>query len=216
MKALLIFMLSAAAAFAQSNITGSLNFRWDPNTEPDLAGYRFHSFERITNPDGSTGIVGIGKDDLPGVNTTFTKTGLLPNKSYQFYVTAYNEGRLESEPSNVVQVDTPVAAATAPANLTAAVDYGFNTATISWLPNPAEQEIIAYEVSLDRLPSGEKLTVRTTDTSVVIPIEAGAYYTVSVTAIGPINRATATTMILGKLNAPKRLIFEGKVTWEFE
>lgn len=72
-----------------------LNFEWDPNPEPDIAGYRFFSREAgedydYENPawEGEENFCSIFVDDEDGV--------------YLFVVRAFDEDGFESDDSNEV------------------------------------------------------------------------------------------------------------------
>lgn len=79
---------------------------WDPNAEPDVAGYRLY--------------YGAGGDEFStvlntGNVTNYTVADLEPGVTYAFYVTCYNTSGLESEPSNVVEYAVPESGDGAPA-----------------------------------------------------------------------------------------------------
>ena len=94
-------MLSPAIAGAQESATVTL--KWDPNTEPDLAGYKV--YDCLSAPADCSiaqhnGVVDIGKvitTTLPG---TF-------QEGARFFVTAYDASTNESGPSNVVTLGIP-------------------------------------------------------------------------------------------------------------
>lgn len=90
--AILLFTLLGVPAWG-----AELRFTWDPNSEADLAGYRFYTMDG----DISLGVVDVGNV------IQWTATGLEPGHRYSFYVTAYNASGLESEPSNIVVVTVP-------------------------------------------------------------------------------------------------------------
>ncbi len=81
-----------------SGDAASVTLAWDPNQEPDVAGYRLYygtpagTFDTVVN----TGNV-----------TNHTVVDLHPGATYSFYVTCYNTSGLESEPSNVVEYTVP-------------------------------------------------------------------------------------------------------------
>ncbi len=97
-SALLAFLLLVGAASATA---ADVVLAWDPNTEPDLAGYKIY----YGNASGVyTTIVPIG------TQTTYTISGLAPG-TYYFAVTAFNTSGLESGYSNEVSTTvsgTPV------------------------------------------------------------------------------------------------------------
>ena len=66
---------------------------WDPNSEPDLAGYKIY--------------FGYARGDYTycldvGNQTAYTVTGLASDRSYYFAATAYNQSGQESAHSNDV------------------------------------------------------------------------------------------------------------------
>ncbi len=76
----------------------SVTLVWDPNTEPDLAGYRIHY-------GTSSGQWNITID--VGNVTNVTISGLARGVTYYFVATAYNTANLESDPSNEVSYAVP-------------------------------------------------------------------------------------------------------------
>ena len=66
---------------------------WDPNTEPDLAGYKIYYGYVSGGYEYSVDV---------GNQTTYTLTGLDPNQTYYISATAYNIGGYESDFSNEV------------------------------------------------------------------------------------------------------------------
>src|SRR4051812_31768310 len=76
----------------------SVTLVWDPNSEPDLAGYRFYYGGESGN---YTNIVDIKNA------TTNSVSGLVEGGTYFFAVTAYNTLGLESDFSNEVRYDVP-------------------------------------------------------------------------------------------------------------
>src|SRR3989441_12234822 len=85
---------------------------WDPNAEPDLAGYKlYYGF--------SSGSYPLSVD--VGNLTTYTLSGLLEGRIYYFATTAYNLSLAESGFSNevskaIADVTLPTVSMTAPAN----------------------------------------------------------------------------------------------------
>src|SRR5713101_9199067 len=88
-----------------------VTFAWDPNTEPDLAGYKlYYGF--------SSGSYQFTAD--VGNQTSYTLSGLLEGRIYYFVVTAHNLSLRESGFSNevskaVADVTPPTVSLTAPA-----------------------------------------------------------------------------------------------------
>lgn len=110
-----IFLFGQATCFALSVL-----LQWDPNTESDLSGYKvYYKADSSSLPFDGTGAGG-GSSPIDVHNqTTSTVTGLDPNKTYYFAVTAYNASGIESEYSNIVKIPEsapPVISITFPAN----------------------------------------------------------------------------------------------------
>ena len=81
-----------------SGAAGTVTLAWDPNTEPNLAGYNLYY--------GRTS--GSYAHRIPlGIETTHTVSNLAPGTLYYFVVTAVNMAGLESEPSNEIIVKVP-------------------------------------------------------------------------------------------------------------
>lgn len=75
----------------------SVRVAWDPNPEANIKGYRIYH-GAVTA--GSTNMMDVG------LNTVGSVTNLSYNTRYFFYVTAYNEYDLESDPSAVLYYTT--------------------------------------------------------------------------------------------------------------
>lgn len=78
---------------------------WDANTEPNLAGYRvyYKSGSSLLPFDGTEASEGVSPIDVRN-STTTTVSGLFPDKSYYFTVTAYDSLGVESDYSRIVYV----------------------------------------------------------------------------------------------------------------
>lgn len=89
--------------------------QWDANVEDDLAGYKvyYKSDLSASTFDGVGAVEGASPLDVQN-QTTATISGLDPNQSYTFAVTAYNTSGLESGFSNTVVI--PGVMASAPAS----------------------------------------------------------------------------------------------------
>jgi fibronectin type 3 domain-containing protein len=117
---LLFALLSASLAHA-----GEVNLAWDPNTEPDLAGYRVYyglgsrNYDRVLNVGNCTSCV---------------VTGLEQGRTYYFAATAVNTANIESDFSNEVSAalstsnQPPLANAGPDQNVTEAVIVTLNGA----------------------------------------------------------------------------------------
>jgi hypothetical protein len=84
-------MLFLALA-SQAKATGSVTLQWDPNSEPDLAGYHL-----LYGPSS-----GNYSQQIDVGNTTTATVSNLADGTYFFAVTAYNTALAESLPSNEV------------------------------------------------------------------------------------------------------------------
>jgi hypothetical protein len=80
--------------------TGSVTLQWDPNTEPDLAGYKVYS-------STLSGLYGDPIATLPPSVTTYQSTGLVKGVTYFFVISAYNSQGIESLPSEEVARTIP-------------------------------------------------------------------------------------------------------------
>jgi hypothetical protein len=90
----LTLILALFATLAHSAV---VTLAWDPNTEPDLAGYRVYYKEVSSGPpyNGTGATEGDSPIDVGNV-TEFTLNGLSDVETYFFVVTAYDTGGLES------------------------------------------------------------------------------------------------------------------------
>ena len=85
--------LSASTVFAQT-----VTLRWDPNSEPDLAGYIVQYGTQSGNPSTSIDV---------GNVTSRQISGLQAGRTYYFRVRAYNESAQQSPPSSEVSYTVP-------------------------------------------------------------------------------------------------------------
>jgi chitodextrinase len=83
----------------------SVALSWDANTESDLAGYKVYYKADSSSPpfDGVGAVEGASPVDTRNL-TTATISGLDPDRTYSFAVTAYNTTGIESAYSNIVTV----------------------------------------------------------------------------------------------------------------
>jgi hypothetical protein len=93
--ATLIWSITLAQAVVE---VGWVQLAWDPNTEPDVAGYRIY----YGSPPGKYNQV-IDVGDV----TTAKIDHLLVGQTYSFHATCYNTAGLESDPSNSVEYLVP-------------------------------------------------------------------------------------------------------------
>jgi fibronectin type 3 domain-containing protein len=88
------FFVFLCILFAQSVVhAGEVNLAWDPNTEPDVAGYRLYYGLGSRNYDQVMDV---------GNSTSCVVTGLEQGRTYFFAATAVNTANLESDFSNEV------------------------------------------------------------------------------------------------------------------
>ena len=76
-----------------------VTLEWDPNTEPDLAGYNIYW-------GYASGDYAFSAD--VGNQTTYTVTGLIPGMTYYYVATAYDTDGLESDYSDEVVYPVPI------------------------------------------------------------------------------------------------------------
>ncbi len=109
-RSVLVAILSLS--MGATSFATSVNLQWDANTETDLAGYKvYHSADSA--PLAGTTPLDVSKQ------TITTISGLDPDKSYSFAVTAYNASGVESSFSNIVSIteqSPPTVAITSPAD----------------------------------------------------------------------------------------------------
>ena len=113
MKKLLVLIVVSIVLMAV-NVVGAANitFRWDANTEPDLAGYRLYE----TFVSGQY-VFGDGFQVVTIAAGTETVTITVPDEDADFLywvLTAFNTKLLESEASNEVYLNMPVEDTTMP------------------------------------------------------------------------------------------------------
>jgi hypothetical protein len=88
--------------------SAEVTIAWDPNNEPDLAGYGIYLRENIPGPPYNlAGYVTL--NELTEVdNPSFTVSGVNTNSTYYFAITAYDSENLESNFSQSLCVNTGV------------------------------------------------------------------------------------------------------------
>jgi len=94
--ALVSFELLVAVSTAVAAANTAVVLAWDPNKEPDVAGYRL-----FYGTNGFTTVVNCGNV------TNYAVGNLVIGPTYSFYITCYNTSGLESEPSNIVTYTVP-------------------------------------------------------------------------------------------------------------
>src|SRR5437016_6295513 len=89
----MLFILGVVACNSIAQGTNGVPLAWDPNPEPDIAGYILYCG---TASGTYTNSIDVGNVDTAGVS------GLFNGLTYFFVVTAYNTAGLESDPSNEI------------------------------------------------------------------------------------------------------------------
>jgi hypothetical protein len=89
-------VVSVAGEAAQPEPAAGITVAWDPNPEPNVAGYIVHVGEA---PNQYQQIFDVGS------RTSFTFAGALAGHRYHFAVSAYADGRLEGPLSNEVSAE---------------------------------------------------------------------------------------------------------------
>jgi len=93
-KKILVLALGIVLCGAQAGWAGTVDLAWDPNTEPDLAGYELHYG---TSPGSYTQVRVIGS-----TFTTWTVTNLNEGNRYYFALKAFDASGNRSGFSNEV------------------------------------------------------------------------------------------------------------------
>jgi chitinase len=106
---ILWLLLLPVLLISQTTSTMTIVLAWDPNTEPDLAGYHVYW-------GNASAQYGAFKATVPVMPAPTYTTPVLPNGLYYFAVTAFNTAGLESGFSNEVSA-TIASAPAAPTNL---------------------------------------------------------------------------------------------------
>jgi hypothetical protein len=114
-KVRLSFLLFWGIACCIQARAESIRLAWDANSEPDLAGYRLRWGTASRAVEGTLDV---------GLTTTAEVSGLLAGLTYFFSVTAYNQGGLESAPSDEIshRFDAGLPPTASPASLTVSED----------------------------------------------------------------------------------------------
>jgi len=100
LRAPLFLLLMATWVMPLSNaFAASVDLAWDPNTEPELAGYKIHWGSSSGNYTSSKDV---------GKTTTCTISGVEEGKTYYFAATAYDGQNNESGYSNQVTFTVPM------------------------------------------------------------------------------------------------------------
>jgi uncharacterized protein YxeA len=114
MKKVLIGIIMVLV-FAVTALAADVTLQWDPNSEPDLAGYKIYY--------GTASRTYGGPIDVGNV-TQHTVRDLEPGIKYFFAATAYNEDGYESDYSNEVMWGVPTAPGNFRVTVTVTVEIG--------------------------------------------------------------------------------------------
>jgi hypothetical protein len=116
-----------------------VTLEWDPNTEPDLAGYKvYYGVNGLSNP------AFVDVDN----HTVTTISGLDPGLNYSFAVTAYTTGRIESSYSNVVTIPPSVnSVTTAPVSSYTISDALLALRICIGIVNPTAEQLIRMDLA---------------------------------------------------------------------
>ena len=165
-QALLLMGMAASPAFA----TSSIQLTWEASPDPDLLGYHVYMG---TSPGSYPTI----KD--AGLTQSFLFQNLADGKSYYFMVTAYDQMRNESMPSDEVSVEIPdTTAPSIPGNVS--LSSSSNTeVSIQWTPSTDNVGVTAYDVARDGVGIGLSQTTAFIDRA----ITAGSTYLYTVNAV---------------------------------
>lgn len=144
----LLALLAVSFALLTNALAASVTLEWNPNTEPNLAGYRLYW--------GTSSRVYTSSMTILVPKTTATVTGLSPGVTYYFAVTAFTTDGLESDYSDEVSYTVPGLPVPPPGPVALSADG------ISWKPDDDYVETV--EMSRDlidwkRIPT-ELFTLR--------------------------------------------------------
>ncbi|MBU1102670.1 fibronectin type III domain-containing protein [Patescibacteria group bacterium] len=101
---IVLVVLFISLFYTNSAFAGSVTLAWDPNTEPDIAGYKIYygTSTRTGTDPGVCGLCGYATFVDVGNVTLRTIDNLTNGQTYYFSATAYNTAGLESAFSNEV------------------------------------------------------------------------------------------------------------------
>lgn len=159
---LLLVLFFSTVAWA-----GSVILEWDPNTEPDLAGYKiYYKIGSSGEPYNGTGAAeGDSPIDVGNV-TEFILSGLTEGLTYYFVATAYDTEGLESDYSNEVNAQIGSGIDLFPPIVTGTTPTNDTTPTWSWSPGGGGNGTYRYKLDDSDLTSGVTQTTDTSYTSV--------------------------------------------------
>lgn len=127
---LLFLVMSSCFLAGQTDcFAETVEISWDANTEPTLAGYKvYYKSDSSALPfDGIGAVEGASPVNVQN-QTTATISGLDPNRTHHFSITAYDTSGAESPYSAIVTILEGISPTTA---ITAPVDSGTVSGTVS-------------------------------------------------------------------------------------
>lgn len=181
----IISLLGSIALFAQAP-TFSVGLKWQPNSEPELSGYRLYRGTQSGKYDWKidTGLV-----------TATEVSGLEPGRTYFFALTAlgadFGTVKMESEYSNEVSYTTPAGEpATAPANIKAV--RTLTSIKVTWDAAPTEQYVGRWHVNYAIRGKGPQPALIVTEPTVTLTTaDIADVYEIFVVAEGILGRGPA-------------------------
>jgi chitinase len=99
-----LLALASLLAVASTSFASIITLQWDPETAPDLAGYKVYYSKTPGVPLAGVGASQGASPVQLSTQTSATITGLDPGSLYYFAVTAFNKAGVESPYSNIVLV----------------------------------------------------------------------------------------------------------------
>ncbi|MBW1899939.1 MAG: fibronectin type III domain-containing protein [Deltaproteobacteria bacterium] len=112
---LFLFLILSISMLYSSAYSAEVTLQWDPNTEPDLAGYKIYydtnsgaPYEGTAADQGASPVVVAIEDLTDPDQPEYTITGLTGSRDYFFAVTAFDNETpsLESDYSDEVTITT--------------------------------------------------------------------------------------------------------------
>ncbi len=148
-KKFVLLALGVLLGIAVSAGAAEIKLAWDPNTEPDLAGYRVHY-------GTASGVYGAPIN--VGITTMYTLTGLSEGQQYYISVTAYDTSNNQSGYSNEV-TGIPSVNFTLDGTYAASAEFTMNAnnGVISGnvMVLPADPKLVGWAKDLTPVTSGQ-------------------------------------------------------------
>lgn len=161
----LVTALLAISFVAQAQPTAQVDVAWDPNPEPDLAGYVLKRGEA----PGAWSLI----EDV-GLRSSSTASGLLPGRTYFWTVVAYNVEGWESLEADPVSWTVPSGAAITP--ITGwRVTRTLQRVSMRWDHHPADQVVGRWRIRYRLEGAATWVEASTLEPELEWPAEAGPY-----------------------------------------